>query len=115
VDFLFSMAALSLLEYDAPRRSPSMKKLNLALALASGLVGGLVSHYLIPQTVEAQSPAPPAKEIRAQSFVLVNESGSVLGKFTVDGGGKPAIRLFDARGREVWSAEGPAMRASTGR
>lgn len=93
-----------------------MKKLNLALALASGLVGGLISNYLAPRTVEAQSPAPPVKEIRAQSFVLVNEGGTVLGKFAVDGAGRPAIRLFDAKGREVWIAEGPAvMRASTGR
>jgi len=92
-----------------------MKKLNLTLALASGLVGGLVSHYLSPRTVEAQSPAPPAREIRAQSFVLVNEAGSVMGKFAVDRGSMPAIRLFDSKGHEIWSAEAPAMHPATSR
>ncbi len=92
-----------------------MKKLNLALALASGLVGGVVSHYLAPQTVEAQSPAAPAAEVRARSFVLVNDKGEVVGRFSAEPGSRPAIRLFDATGREIWSAEGPVLRAATGR
>ncbi len=92
-----------------------MKKLNLALALASGLVGGLVSHYLAPPVVQAQSPAPAVLEVRAHSFLLVNEKGQVVGKFSAESNGKPAIRLFDSSGREIWSAEGPFLRAATGR
>jgi len=91
-----------------------MKKLNLALALATGFLGGAVSHYLAPAPVRADSPSAPA-EVRARSFLLVNEQGSVLGKFTVDRSGRPSIRLFDSSGREVWSAEGPSMRSAAGR
>jgi hypothetical protein len=92
-----------------------MKMRNLVVAFAAGLMGGLLSQAIATKPVLAESPAAPPREIRAQSFVLVNESGSVLGKFTVDSGGRPAIRLFDAKGREVWSAEGPVIRAATGR
>jgi hypothetical protein len=90
-----------------------MKKRNLFLAFAAGLMGGLLGQAIATKSVLAESQAP--REIRAQGFVLVNESGSVLGKFTVDSGGRPAIRLFDTKGREVWSAEGPVIRAATGR
>jgi hypothetical protein len=90
-----------------------MKKRNLFLAFAAGLMGGLLGQAIATKPVLAESQAP--REIRAQGFVLVNESGSVLGKFTVDSGGRPAIRLFDTKGREVWSAEGPVIRAATGR
>jgi len=92
-----------------------MKIRNLVLAFAAGLAGGLLSQAMATKPVLAQSQAPPPREIRAQSFVLVNESGSVLGKFTVDGSTKPAIRLFDTKGREIWSAEGPTMRVASGR
>ena len=92
-----------------------MRKLNLALALASGLVGGIVAHYLAPLSVEAQSPAPVPTEVRARSFILVNDKGTVVGKFSAEPGSRPAIRLFDASGREIWSAEGPVLRAATGR
>ena len=91
-----------------------MKKLNLALALAAGFLGGVLSHYLAPPVVQAESPAVPA-ELRARSFLLVSEKGTVRGTFALDSQGRPALRLFDATGREVWSAEGPFIRASTGR
>lgn len=92
-----------------------MRKLNLALALVSGLVGGFVSHALAPQAAQAESPAAPAAEIRARSFLLVNDKGAVVGKFAAESGGKPAIRLYDASGREIWSAEGPIIRAAATR
>ncbi|HMD31940.1 MAG TPA: hypothetical protein VKG84_08520 [Candidatus Acidoferrales bacterium] len=92
-----------------------MKKLNLALALASGLVGGVASRYIAPQTVEAQSPAPPTAEVRARSFLLVNDKGAVVGRLAAESGGKPAIRLFDSTGREIWSAEAPRVHAAAGR
>jgi hypothetical protein len=36
--------------------------------LGRGLLGGMLSHYLSPQVVQAQSQVP--KELRAGSFVL---------------------------------------------
>lgn len=92
-----------------------MKKLNLALALAAGFVGGALSHSLAVPSVHAQSPAAPATEVRARSFLLVNDKGQVVGKFSAESNGKPAIRLFDASGREIWSAEAPGTRPATGR
>ena len=80
-----------------------MNKQNLVLSFAAGLLGGAISHYLSPQLVHAQSQAP--KEIRAESFVLVNANGTMLGTLS-DEGGRPSLRLFDARGQEIWSAGG---------
>lgn len=85
-----------------------MKPLFLALCLAAGLAGGLLSHYVWPEPVQAQIP-PPA-EIRAQRFVLEDSSGRTMGTLSVDapGPGRIArgatgrIRLFDEHGREVW-------------
>ena len=92
-----------------------MKKLNLALALAAGFAGGVLSHALTAPAVLAQSPAAPAAEVRARSFLLVNENGQVVGRFSAESDGRPALRLFDSTGHEVWSAEGPLLRAATGR
>jgi hypothetical protein len=48
------------------------RKLNLGLSIAAGLLGGFLSHYISPMPVHAQTQAAPPKEIRAQSFVLVD-------------------------------------------
>ena len=94
------------------QEDPQLKQLNLILALATGLAGGAVSRYLLPQTVQAQSQTP--KEIRAQRFVLVDADGKTLGTLSVDvppsgtsARGFPiresgSIRLFDDRGYEIW-------------
>jgi hypothetical protein len=80
-----------------------MNKRNVVLSFAAGLLGGAISYYVSPQLVHAESQAP--KELRAQSFVLVNEKGTILGTLS-DEGGRPSIRLLDERGREIWSAGG---------
>jgi hypothetical protein len=80
-----------------------MNKRNVVLSFAAGLLGGTISHYVSPQLVRAQSQAP--KELRAESFLLVNEKGIVLGTLS-DEGGRPSLRLFDERGREIWRAGG---------
>ena len=80
-----------------------MNKRIIVLSFAAGLLGGVVSHYLSPELVHAQSQAP--KEIRAENFVLVNAKGTVLGTLS-DEGGRPSLKLFDARGQEIWSAGG---------
>jgi hypothetical protein len=75
-----------------------MSKRLVAVAFVAAVLGSAMSHYLWPQSVFAElSPA----EIRARKFVLVNEQGSVLGTFAEEANG-PALKLFDANGREIW-------------
>jgi hypothetical protein len=81
-----------------------MRKLNLILALAAGLLGGLLSRHLAPTSVYAQAQTPAPKEIRAQSFVLVDAQGIALGLMGFDPQGRPVIKLVDERGRTLWSA-----------
>jgi len=83
-----------------------MRKVNLLLSIAAGLLGGICSHFFLAPPVHAQSEAPLSKEVRAQSFVLVNDKGVVLGTFCSGSKDRPIIRLFDADGREIWSAGG---------
>ena len=85
-----------------------MKPLSLILAVAAGLAGGLLSHYVWPQPVQAQAPAP--MEVRAQRFILEDSTGKTMGTLSVEvprsggfvRGGVGRIHLFDERGREVW-------------
>jgi hypothetical protein len=81
-----------------------MKKWHLAASLAAGLLGALLSHYLSPQLVHAQSQAPT--EIRAQAFNLVNQDGVTLGTFSLDESGRARIVLRDQAGHTVWAVEG---------
>jgi hypothetical protein len=84
------------------------RKLNLTFALAAGLVGGVVSRYIAPPPVQAQ--AGPPKELRAQSFVLVDAKNNVVGTFTASATvPKPVpqnqtVILLDQSGKEVWRA-----------
>ena len=89
-----------------------MRKLNLALSIAAGLLGGVLSHYVWTQPVQAQARIPAPKEIRAQSFVLVNDKDQVEGVFSVDQSklGRPIVKLTDSKGREIWSAGGDPLR-----
>jgi hypothetical protein len=83
------------------------RKLNLGLSLAVGLLGGCLSHFLFSETVHAAQVAPP-KQIKAQSFVLVNSDGSPAGLFGFDRQGRPDVMLFDNTGKVVWSTHGNA-------
>ena len=83
------------------------RKMHLGLSLAAGLLGGVLSHYVSPEMVHAAQVAPP-KEIRARSFVLVNEDGSPAGLFGFDRDGRPNVVLLDSAGKVVWSANGKA-------
>lgn len=80
-----------------------MSKPTVALAFAAGLLGGVASRYLSPGLVYADSIP---KELRAQRFVLVNEHGAVLGTLREEPLGRPVFELFDANGRQIWSAGG---------
>ncbi len=77
----------------------------IGLSLAAGLIGGSLSDYLSPQLAHAESQGSLLKEVRAENFLLVNEKGVVVGRLSNDGA-RPAIRLFDEHGREIWSAGG---------
>lgn len=80
-----------------------MSKLNLALALGAGLIGGVSSHFFFlpaPALAQAPVPIPPApapapNALRAQTFELVDPGGRVAGRFSVDPSGSPRIALFD--------------------
>jgi len=103
------------------------KTLSLALAVVAGLLGGVLTRYIAPPAAFAQNQAPATKEIRAQSFTLVDSSNRTVGTFTVDstwpgppppppgvlppvpaprGRGPSGMRIVlrDSNGREIWSA-----------
>ena len=86
-----------------------MKKFTvIGLSLAAGLLGGVLSQYLIfTPSVRAQMPILAPREVRAQSFTLVNNKGEIGGTFSFDDQGRPIIRLFN-NGREIWKAGGTA-------
>jgi len=111
-----------------------MNKLNVAPALIAGLLGGLLTRYIAPPVAFAQDQTPAAREIRAQSFTLVDTSDRAVGTFTAEPipGGRiikmsphtpnplngpvapqvitPQMRIVlrDSSGREIWSAGGGA-------
>jgi hypothetical protein len=104
-------------EMHRPSISPGgfMNKLIILGAFAAGLVGGLASRFILPEPVQAQSTAP--KQIRAQSFVVEDASGRIVGIFSanpvnpVGPTASPAsIRLLDLDGNEVWRAGGRQLR-----
>jgi hypothetical protein len=80
-------------------------KLTVAIAMAAGLAGGLLSRYIAPAPVLAQNQPPAPKEIRAQSFVLVNQQGTAFGFLGFSPKGEPVIKLLDAQGKTLWSTE----------
>jgi len=92
--------------------------LTLVLAFAAGLLGGLVSRYITPPSVRAETQPPNALEIRAQRFTVVDAKGHVIGTFTgavamEEGMGNralPRIALIDPTGRELWSAGGLGLK-----
>ena len=97
---------------------PMNKTLTATLALAAGFIGGLLTRYIAPPVALAQNQAPITKEIRAQSFTLVDPSDHTVGTFTYESGPAafvrpktpPRIVLRDSGGRELWSAGGTAVR-----
>ncbi|HTB18082.1 MAG TPA: hypothetical protein VK708_08185 [Bryobacteraceae bacterium] len=92
-------------------------KLTIALAFAAGLLGGLLARYINPQPAFAQAVQGPAatKEVRAQSFSVVDPGNHVIGTLTwrlptepIQENGIalppiPQIVLQDATGHQIWS------------
>jgi hypothetical protein len=89
-----------------------MKKLNLGQSIAAGLLGGVFSHYVWTQPVQAQNQTPAPKEVRAESFVVVNDKGEVQGVLTFGEpkNGRTSVKFYDSKGREIFTAGGDQMR-----
>jgi hypothetical protein len=87
-----------------------MKAITLALILAAGLFGGMASHYVWPQAVQAQVQSVAPKEMRAQTFILVNDKGEAQAMFSseISKTGDSVVRLTDPKGKELWRAGGTA-------
>ena len=94
------------------------QKWTLILALAAGFAGSALFQGLSLVSVHAQVPSALPKEIRAQSFVLVDDSNTALGRFAIR---YPAsvsreryksgyIQLFDSSGNEIFAAGGMTAR-----
>jgi hypothetical protein len=81
------------------------RKLNLALSIAAGLLGGIFYQAVSGTLVRAQNQTVPPKELSAQKFVLVNEQGTTSGVFGFEKDGRPEITLLDAQGRVIWSTK----------
>ena len=90
---------------------------NTVLALAAGLFGGLLTHYIAPPVAFAQNQAPPTPisvtpmEIRARSFTLVDQTDRPAGTFSVERDRLNRVRIVlrDFNGREIWAAGGSGM------
>jgi hypothetical protein len=72
------------------------------LALGAGLMGGLLSQYIAPLPAFAQTQAQ--REIKAQSFVLVDDKANIVGTFRPSADRTPTVVLLDRNGREIWRA-----------
>jgi hypothetical protein len=51
----------------------------------------MLTRYVDPPTAFAQNPAPTSKEIRAQSFTLVDSANGTVGAFTTEVGAPTAL------------------------
>jgi hypothetical protein len=76
---------------------PMNQKLTLALALTVGLfVGGILSHYLLPISVFAQSQTPVLISASAQPVALTTTQGTKLGDYYPNQGAiklSPVVKL----------------------
>jgi hypothetical protein len=74
----------------------------LSVTLAAGLLGGMLSRYITP--VPAFARALTQKEIKAQSFVLVDDKDNIVGTFKPSADKMPTVVLMNRDGREIWRA-----------
>lgn len=68
------------------------RTITTALGILGGFIGGAIFHFLfVPTTVQAQAQA--ATEVRAQKFILVDESGTAQGVFGFKPNGSPDVQI----------------------
>jgi hypothetical protein len=78
-------------------------KTTITLALTAGFIGGIASQRIMPKAVYAQTQTP-ALEIRAQSFVVVDQKGVPRGAFGIDRqNGWPTVEITDPKGHAYWA------------
>jgi hypothetical protein len=82
--------------YNRGRKDSAVNKPTIALSLAAGLLGGMLSHYLTPTLVHAQAPAPAAAAVQTLKLpiVFVDEAGNPVGAVAMDSDGQPNIKLY---------------------
>ena len=92
------------------------RKFHVVVAIAAGFLGSAIMQYAF-----GQNQAAVTKELRAESFVLVDAGNNVVGTFTsepvpnavtiVTPGAAPKVArhvvLRDAMGRIIWTPENP--------
>jgi hypothetical protein len=77
-------------------------KTTLAFAAAAGFLGGIASQHIAPALVHAQAQPSIPKEIRAETFVIVDHDGKPRGAFGIDKKYGPVIEITDAKGNAAW-------------
>lgn len=71
-------------------------KANWILCLVAGLVGGVISHFAWVTPVRAQALSVVPQQVRAQSFVIVDERDKTTA----------TLRVTQSDGREVFEIVG---------
>ena len=85
-------------ELQRAHNNPMSTKTTIFLAIAAGFLGGIASQHISPPMVHAQAQPLIPKEIRAESFVIVDENGIPRGAFGIDKKGFPTVEATDAKG-----------------
>jgi hypothetical protein len=86
-------------------------KLTFALVLIAGFAGGMLTRFVAPPAVFAQSAIAPA-ELRARSFVLIDRDGHAVASLEpepMNGGKWRRIVLRAPDGHVFWAAGGSSI------
>lgn len=70
----------------------------VALALASGLVGGMAASQFVGAPVFAGRTPQETNVIQAEKFEVVDKKGKVRGELGLRSDGVPVLRLYDEDG-----------------
>src|SRR6476660_394833 len=74
------------------------------LSVLCGIAGSLLFNWACAPFVYAQGPSRSIERvIAAEKFVLVDQSGHVVGTFSIDRKGKPNI-VLTKDGQVIWTA-----------
>jgi hypothetical protein len=97
-----------------------VNKSTIALSLAAGLLGGMLSRYVTPMPVHAQAPPAPVQTLKLP-VALVDQAGTPVGSIALDYDGKANIKLYDNSWKSkdgtphvMWSARGVTLQPATG-
>jgi hypothetical protein len=94
---------------------PMNKFFTVALAVASGFAGSVLTRYVAPPVSFAQNQTPKATaEVRAESFILVDSMDHPIATLEAETRrngpyAPPRVVLRDANGLVFWTAGGTAV------